>query len=187
MKDLSTEKKVSLKELSEILKYDESTIRKIGKELYPELFLNGVKTYLSEKEVTNIKLHLGKNSELPKTNLEKQLIIKQAMIIQQEIINDLEKEIKILKPKAIEFDSFMSAEGYQTFNEVAKMLGIGRNILMAILRNNKVLMDDNTPYQIYIPRGFKVIEKVFNGMKIPQTVINSDGIELIRKIINKNN
>jgi hypothetical protein len=35
---------------------------------------NGKKTLLTEVQITAIKLNLGKNSELPKTQLEKQLI-----------------------------------------------------------------------------------------------------------------
>jgi hypothetical protein len=55
--------------------YDESTIRKIGKSLFPDIFKNGIATLLTEYQVTAIKLHLGKNSDLTKTELEKDLII----------------------------------------------------------------------------------------------------------------
>ena len=37
----------------------------------------------------------------------------------------------------------------------------------------------------FINKGFKVIEKVHNGIKIPQTVVNSKGIEFIKKIMDE--
>jgi hypothetical protein len=78
MERIGEEQKMTVKEVAITLCKDESTIRKIGKELFPDTFKNGKKTLLTEVQVTKIKLNLGKNSELPKTQLEKQLIIQQA-------------------------------------------------------------------------------------------------------------
>lgn len=103
MNELSNEQTMSIKEVAEIFNKDESTIRKIGKELFPGIFKNGISTRLNEAQVTAIKLNLGKNSELAKTELEKDLIIFQGMQILQERIKILteqkdqaENQIKML-------------------------------------------------------------------------------------------
>jgi anti-repressor protein len=45
-------------------------------------------------------------------------------------------------------------------NQAAKIIGIGRNKLFEILRENSILEDDNTPYQTYIDRDlFDVVAK----------------------------
>lgn len=108
---ITKEIKMSIKEVANILEKDESTIRKIGKSLFPDSFRNGIKTYLDEEQITIIKLHLGKNSQLPKTSLEKELIIQQAMLFQSEKINSLRAEIITMKPKAIVHDQILDSEG----------------------------------------------------------------------------
>jgi len=197
MNELSTETEetMTIQKVADILKKDNSTIRKIGKSLFPKKFNNGKITYLNEKEVTAIKLHLGKNSELAKTNLEKQLLIQQAMNLQQEMITELQTENEnltientVMKPKALEYDKFMCAENVQPIGEAAKVFGIGRNKLFKLLRDNKILMENNTPYQKYM-EYFKVVEKPVkigsNIINKPVTLINSKGLDyLSKKIIN---
>ena len=126
MNDLSFEKTMTIKEIAEIFNCDEITIRRKVKELFPDLIKNGVTTYLNELQVTAIKINLDKNVELPKTNLEKELIIQQALIFQNEKVNILQKEIEELKPKAISYDTFISSDGLHSIGEVAKMFGTGR-------------------------------------------------------------
>lgn len=92
MKELTTEKLMTIKEVAEVFSKDESTIRKIGKHLFPEIFRNGTPTYFREFHVTAIKLSLGKNSELPKTELEKDLIIAQGYQFLTDRIKDLTEQ-----------------------------------------------------------------------------------------------
>ena len=97
MNELITPMSMTIKDVAEALKKDESTIRKIGKRLYPDKFRNGITTWLNEEHVTAIKLSLGRNSELPKTVLEKHLLIKQAMQFQNEMIIELSSEVQSLQ------------------------------------------------------------------------------------------
>lgn len=78
--------------------------------------------------------------------------------------------------------------------EVAKVLdmGIGRNKLFEFLRENKILMRNNKPYQQYINNGyFRVIESKYikpNGeieVNI-KTLVYQKGVDFIRKLILKN-
>ncbi len=191
-------------------------IKKLGATLHPLLRSNQGGYLLNEKQVTAIKLQIGtgrndlqhvKDVKSIKTNLEKELIISQAEEFKKEytipatygealieagklaIENDkLTYENEIMKPKAIEYDKFMQSDTTQSIGEAAKILKIGRNSLFKILREKKILMLDNTPYQQYM-KYFTVIEKPVNmGHKIvnkPVTLINSKGIDyLSKKVIN---
>jgi len=188
MNELSLEKTMTIKEVSEVLKKDESTIRKIGKSLFPEIFENGKKTILNESQITSIKLNLGKNSELPKTNLEKKLLVAQAWQILNEEIEYLKKENNAMKPKALFYDAVTGTRDTIDMKEVAKVLnfGIGRNKLFQFLREQKILDTKNQPYQKYVDSGyFKLIEISYqvNGETHIQIkpVVFQKGVEYIQK------
>ena len=101
---------------------------------------------------------------------------------------DLAEQNQILKPKADQHDLFLTGENCQTMNEVAKSLDIGRNKLFEYLRDKKVLMGNNVPYQNYLDRGyFKVIEKPIamggSNFNKTQTLVTSKGVEYIAKLL----
>ena len=97
-------------------------------------------------------------------------------------------EIKEMQPKAKQFDRFISGENHQTMNVVAKSLGIGRNKLFQILREKKILMQNNTPYQQYMNIGYFAVkekpiqmrEQVINK---PQTYVTAKGIDWLAKTL----
>lgn len=103
---------------------------------------------------------------------------------------DQAEQIELMKPKAIVYDKFLSSESWQTMNDIAHVIGVGRNRLYQILRDKKILMADNTPYQEYMDRGyFKVIEKpIYMNCQIilkKQTLVNAKGLEYISKLNEK--
>lgn len=89
-------KTMTVKEVAEALDLDPRTVQLKAKELYPERVRNGLVTNLTETEVTTIKMHLEKKFEV-KTDLEKKLIISQAIHFLQEDIKSLQQENKQLK------------------------------------------------------------------------------------------
>jgi len=93
MNDLTTEKMMTVREVAQILDRDIRTVQLKVKELFPDKVKNGYVTYLNEEETTAIKLHLEKKFEV-KTDLEKELLIFQAMQFQQEKINKLQSEVE---------------------------------------------------------------------------------------------
>lgn len=98
------------------------------------------------------------------------------------------KQLKQLEPKAQMFDTFMTAKNAQTMAVVAKSLGTGRDRLFKTLRDRKILMGNNTPYQRYIDRGyFTVIEKTITmgdrQIIKPQTLVTPKGVEYIAKLL----
>lgn len=94
-----------------------------------------------------------------------------------------------LEDKAEAYNQILVAPNSQHMNIIAKTLGWGRNKLFAFLREQKILMKDNTPYQRYIKAGyFSVREQVIQtGDTVPVTYISGRGLDYIRKRLKKAN
>lgn len=98
-----------------------------------------------------------------------------------------------MQPKAEFYDAVTDSKQAIPMEQVAKLLNIpnvGRNKMFEILRNKKILQQNNVPYQKYIDSGyFRVIETKFtkpNGdtcINI-KTLVYRRGIDYIRKIAN---
>lgn len=74
---------------------------------------------------------------------------------------ELEELRALDAPKVEAFDSFMDADGHYTMEAAAKSLrdvtgGMGRNQLFRWLRENRILMGNNNPYQHHA-HWFKVV------------------------------
>lgn len=108
------------------------------------------------------------------------------------LLEENKKQLEIIeeqKPKVEFFDSVAESKTAIGLGEVAKVLaikGMGRNNLFEFLRQNKILMMNNQPYQSYIDRGFfRVIEQSY--MKDGEVCINfktlvyQKGLDFIRK------
>ena len=105
----------------------------------------------------------------------------------------LEVEKKIMLPKAEFFDTVGASKDAIPMRDVARVLNdtsMGRNRLFEFLRDQKVLMADNLPYQTVFERGyFRVIEKPIkfgtNGeVRIhKQTLVTQKGLVYINKLI----
>ncbi|KHE70705.1 hypothetical protein LD39_11290 [Halobacillus sp. BBL2006] len=103
---------------------------------------------------------------------------------------DLQEEVERNRPKVEAHDRFISGENYQTMAIAAKSLGTGRNKLFKFLKQKKILMSNNTPYQAYIDRGYFVVkeksiqmgEQVINK---PQTYVTPKGVDYLSRILNE--
>lgn len=95
-------------------------------------------------------------------------------------------------PKAEFFDAVTDSKDAIPMADVAKVLGgIGRNKLFEFLRDKKILMQDNRPYQRYIDSGyFRTIEQRYDkgygetGINI-KTLVFQKGVDFIRKKLNE--
>lgn len=101
-------------------------------------------------------------------------------------------KIAIDAPKVQFYDEVVDSKDALPMDRVVKLLniGIGRNRLFAFLREKKVLMPNNTPYQKYVELGwFRCVESKFskpNGdtcINI-KTVVLQKGLDGIRKMFN---
>ncbi|QVK17759.1 phage antirepressor [Mycoplasmatota bacterium] len=124
-------------------------------------------------------------------NLTPEQIVANALVVAQRIIDDKTKQIETMKPKVEFFDAVASSKTAVSLGDVAKVLGIkglGRNKLFELLRNKKILMKDNIPYQKYVDAGyFRVIEQKYtkdDEVKISfKTLVYQKGINYIRKLV----
>jgi phage antirepressor YoqD-like protein len=166
MNELSKEKTMTVNEVSDILKVDVRTIQRYAKELFPEIVKHGSTTRLNEIQVTKIKLELTKNYSIDsdsvvavKTKLEKALLIQQAMQFQQEIINEQQAEIEILKPKAIAFDVLMKTDDMMSITDAAKHFNMSQKVVFVLLRSNGYLTLSSLPTQKAIDKDILTLKE----------------------------
>lgn len=116
----------------------------------------------------------------------------QLALEQQERIEALELKQAEDRPKVEFYDDVTESKDTVDMGTVAKVLnikGVGRNKLFEILRDKKILMSNNQPYQKYIDNGwFRQIESKFNlpngDIKINiKTVVFQKGVDGIRKVL----
>lgn len=191
--------KMTTKEVADVLGVDVKTIQRAVESLDMNVERSGSSHTMlfDEAQVTAIKLEIENHSKVnaltPKTNLERQLIIQQAMQIQAEMIEELQNKVSRLEPAANFAYQLCSSKDTIEIGECAKVLNknIGRNRLFEFLRNSNVLQSNNIPYQKYIDAGyFRVIESKYvtpNGeTKISlKTVVFQKGVAYINKLLSK--
>lgn len=114
----------------------------------------------------------------------------QALRLAAELYERTEKQaavIKALAPKAEFYDQVGRAINSQTVEEVAKVLGTGRNRVFNWLRKSGVLMKSNLPYQRFVDRGFfAVAERSYvdgrgESRTYTRTLVTGKGFQLIAK------
>ena len=111
---------------------------------------------------------------------------------QAEQIEQQQKLLEIQKPKVEFFDAVAESKTAVPMNDVAKVLqikGYGRNNLFEFLRQRKILMMNNQPYQKFVDAGyFRVIEQKYQRNNEEcisfKTLVYQKGIDFIRKLLN---
>lgn len=120
-------------------------------------------------------------------------ILARALKVADQTIASLKDNLKEMQPKAEFFDAVTDSKDAIPMANVAKVLdmGIGRNKLFSILRDENILQRDNIPYQEYIDREyFRVVEQKYDkpygeiGINI-KTLVFQKGIDYIRKLLIK--
>lgn len=105
---------------------------------------------------------------------------------------DQAKQLLEQKPKVEFFDAVAESKDAIEIASVAKVLnvpGVGRNKLFEFLRNHKVLMRNNQPYQKYIDCGyFRIIEQKYersNGETCIniKTLVYQRGVKYIQELL----
>ncbi|MCX2823315.1 phage antirepressor KilAC domain-containing protein [Bacillus sp. H1F1] len=101
----------------------------------------------------------------------------------------LEKKVTEYQPIVDKYRQFLDADGLMKVGTFAKALnikGLGQNNLFIFLREKKLLMKDNQPYQTYVNRGyFKVIARTTPVGNKPVTLVTPKGADYIANLINK--
>lgn len=121
-------------------------------------------------------------------------VIARGLIESQKIIENLNQQVIEMRPKAEFFDQVASSKTAIQMSEVAKVLNypnLGRNRLFEFLRDKKILMYNNIPYQKYVDCGyFRVVEQKYikaNGETAIniKTLVYQKGINYIKKLLDQ--
>lgn len=196
----TADKTMTVKEVARILGVTERTVQRHLKAIRADLdniveVQNGISSSISEAETTLIKKKIeasGRNdvimpSELPKTTLEKQLLIHQAMQLQNEMIAELEAENEQLKienaktkPKAAYYDTLIERGNSTNIRTTAKELDFSEKQFIKQLQLDGYVYRDKKnqlcPYAEYVQKGFFEIKEWQNGKKSGiQTLITITG------------
>jgi anti-repressor protein len=117
------------------------------------------------------------------TDLE---IMARAVLISQRTIEEKDKLIDRMAPKELVYDNIVDSSSLHGFNEVAKLIGWGRNKLMEQLRLDDVLMWNNKPYQQHIDsKRFEVKVGESRGFTYTTTYITDKGLVWLEKTYGK--
>lgn len=119
-------------------------------------------------------------------------IMARALKLANTQIENLNQKLLKQKPKVDFYNAVAGSKTAIEMDKVAKVLGIrgyGRNNLFKFLRDEKILQQNNIPYQTYVDRGyFRVVEQRFNKPNGEvcinlKTLVYQKGINFIRKLI----
>lgn len=101
-----------------------------------------------------IELHTKQYNLIMSGDMDGALIV-QAEIRNYEIRHEQEMQNKIneLTPKAEAYDDLCKSEFAHETKDASKVIGFGRNTFRNMLKRDKYLMEDGTPYQRYIDMG----------------------------------
>ncbi|MEC1663329.1 phage antirepressor KilAC domain-containing protein [Bacillus halotolerans] len=102
----------------------------------------------------------------------------------------LEQQVTEYQPKVEKYHQFLDADGLMDIGSLAKELnikGFGRNKLFAFLKDEKILMANNLPYQTYMNRGYFVIKSVPTTKigYVSKTYLTPKGADFIADLIRK--
>jgi len=96
----------------------------------------------------------------------------------------LQIENETNKPKVEAFKVLIDTTGLMDWNTIAKSLGLGKNIMLNLLRAGKILQADGLPYQAYM-KYFEIKHGVKNNIRYTKVLTNVKGLEYLRKKIIK--
>lgn len=155
------------------------------------ILASGYDAVLREKIINRWEeLEVANQYKLPQTFAEALMLAAK----QAEELELKEKALEAAKPKVEFYDTVTGSSETIDMRTVATVLnmGVGRNKIFEILREEKVLDRKNMPYQSYIDRGyFRTIESTYckpDGTTCIniKTVVFQRGLDYIRKLIIKN-
>lgn len=178
------------KNVLELIRNHSSKLKKYGRvafETLPQKTAGGIQSvsvcFLNEKQSTFL-VTLAKNSDeavllkqdlvdsyyfyKDKGNQPAQYSIPQSYAEALQLAADQAKQLEEQKPKVNFFEKVVNADGLHDIAQVAKLLklGYGRNTLFKKLREKKILMKNNNPYQKYVDlEYFEVKENVIKFVK----------------------
>lgn len=105
-------------------------------------------------------------------NMDDEMLYKSALGLMQKAlcradarIAEKDAQLAMMKPKAEFYDTVVESNDAVDMKQAAKLLQLdmGRTKLFAFLRDKRILMANNEPYQEFVDDGyFRVVESKFN-------------------------
>jgi anti-repressor protein len=138
------------------------------------------------QEFSRMERELQEKLSAPRT-------LKDALLLAAKLEDEreaLEAHNRMMIPKAEFYDAVVRSSATIDIGRVARVLnfrGMGRNNLFAFLREARILMGDNLPYQEYIDRGyFRIIEQRYQTQDGEthislKTLVYQSGVDFIRQ------
>lgn len=121
------------------------------------------------------------------------MLLAKAVLEANAMLEQKDKLILEMKPKAEFYDAVTGSKKAVHLGDVAKNLdfiGMGRNNLFQFLREKKILMSNNQPYQEFVDRGFfRVVQTSYTNARTGSieisytTHVYQKGVEFIRKAL----
>ena len=127
-------------------------------------------------------------------NIQLEFSIPKTLSEALQLASDLSKQLEEQKPKVEMYDELMNSNSLMNFKQVADTLGCGRNSLMKILREEKILSDGsftkNHPYSQYIKANLFKVKitpmRTSNGLEnVCTTLCTMKALKFIKKVLDK--
>lgn len=193
--ELSLEKTMTIKETADALGVSYALIIKRVNELFPGIVKNGKITRLNEAQVTAVKLRIVENSnlatfydrkrlsEMPKTDIEKEMLILQAMQFQAEKVKSMQAELDVIRPKAELAEIALRDENiHYSIRDAGKHLGLSQSEIFSIMRAKELLTQSRMPTQKALNCNVLTLRTNTIGSKnYPQAVMTMQNIDNFRK------
>mgnify|MGYP003402520299 CR=1 FL=1 len=176
---------MTIQEVSQILGVNEDTIQHHVRNLYPGFMINGKKTFLSQEQVTEIKKRMQPTNTLVGAKTELEILEGGLQYIQwmQSKIQEQKAALEEAKPKVEFFDLVANSDGKRKIGDASKELKLlSPNKLFEQLRNDRILMGNNIPYQQYIDQGyFELSLSSKSGMTFQTPLVTNKGLIWLQK------
>lgn len=172
-------------------------LRNNNSAVFEDICLNSQGGFLlNETQVTAIKLELQNHSKVnalsPKTLLEKQLLIQQAMQLQSEMIEELQAENERQKaqlteqaPKIEMYNKLVDRSFCKCLRDTAQFIGEHEKHFLQVLQDKKVIYKHAGHYRAYADYAdcFELKVYTYGENKTgQQLLVNIKGLELVKKI-----
>lgn len=172
-------------------------LRNNNSAVFEDICLNSQGGFLlNETQVTAIKLELQNHSKVnalsPKTLLEKQLLIQQAMQLQSEMIEELQAENERQKaqlteqaPKVEMYNKLVDRSFCKCLRDTAQFIGEHEKHFLQVLQDKKVIYKHAGHYRAYADYAdcFELKVYTYGENKTgQQLLVNIKGLELVKKI-----
>jgi len=179
-KALSTEKTMTVKEVADILGVTTEAIKWNIRNIYPDLMKNGVKTLLTEKQVTKIKKNMIPTSQLVGAKTESEMVEKtmEVLTFWKQKHDELKLENEVLKPKALIADeAIRDKDKHYSIRDAGKHIGLNQKRIFEILRDHDLLTKKRLPTQKALNLGLLTLKtNTVDGTNRPQSVMTMENI-----------